>query len=155
MARRYEPKPIDVNLTPMIDVTFLLIIFFMIVSQITQSETDPIHVPRPTNSQARELKYANKLIITLVHDGEGGVARYKVGSRLARDMEVVRTIAEESRRSAEALGERLDVIVRADRDVRYSYVRPVLEAIAKAGLENVNLAAEATSRAPAETEEGA
>jgi biopolymer transport protein ExbD len=130
----------------MIDVTFLLIIFFMLVSQITQSETDPIHVPRPTNSQAREMKHANKLIITLVHDGEGGVARYKVGSRLAMDMDDVRTMAEETYRRAEAIGERLDVIVRADRDVQYRHVRPVLEAIAKVGLENVSIAAEAISR---------
>ncbi|MBN1344988.1 MAG: biopolymer transporter ExbD [Phycisphaerae bacterium] len=146
MARRYEPKPIDVNLTPMIDVTFLLIIFFMLVSQITQSETDPIHVPRPTDSKAREMEYPHKLIITLVNDGEGGVRRYKVGSRLAKDMDTVRAIAEESNRLAEAEGEHLAVIVRADRDVRYEYVRPVLEAIAKAGLENVNLAAETTSQ---------
>lgn len=155
MARRYKPRPVDVNLTPMIDVTFLLIIFFMLVSQITQSETDPIHVPRPTNSKAREMKYPNKLIVTLVHDGEGGVGRYKVGSRLAEDVDVVRAIAEESSRIAEAEGERLDVILRADRDIEYRYVRPALEAIAKAGLDNVNLAAEATSRGSApEAQEG-
>lgn len=154
MARRYQPRPIDVNLTPMIDVTFLLIIFFMLVSQITQSEVDPIHVPRPTDSQAREMKYTNKLIITLVHDGEGGVRRYKVGSRLATDMEQVRAIAEESHRLAEAEGERLDVIVRADRDIRYRHVRPLLETLAKSGLENVNLAAETTNHGLAPAEEG-
>ncbi len=155
MARRYEPKPIDVNLTPMIDVTFLLIIFFMLVSQFTQSETDPIHVPRPTDSQAREMKYPHKLIITLVHDGEGGVRRYKVGSRLAPDMETVRRIAEESNRIAESEGETLAVIVRADRDVQYQYVRPVMEAIAEAGLQNVNLAAEATRQEIGQTQEEA
>jgi biopolymer transport protein ExbD len=146
VARRYQPQLMEVNLTPMIDVTFLLIIFFMLVSQFTQSEADPIHVPKPTDSQAREMKYPNKLIITLVHDGEGGVRRYKVGSRLANDMETVRAIAEESRRMAEAEGQQLEVIVRADRDIRYEYVRPVLETIAKVGLENVNIAAEATHR---------
>ncbi len=154
MARRYQPRPIDVNLTPMIDVTFLLIIFFMLVSQITQSETDPIHVPRPANSQAREMKYPNKLIVTLVHDGEGGVSRYKVGSRPVATVEDVQEVAEGSYKLAEAEGERLEVIVRADRDVQYGYVRPVLEAIAKVGLENVNLAAEASTRHLGETEEG-
>ncbi len=154
MARRYEPEPVEVNLTPMIDVTFLLIIFFMLVSQITQSETDPIHVPRPTDSVARERKYPHKLTITLVHDGEGGVRRYKVGSRLAENMDVVRSIAEESRLAAEAEGEELQVIVRADRDVQYQYVRPVLEAVAQAGLENVNMAAEVTRRGNGLPQEG-
>lgn len=154
VSRRYQPRPIDVNLTPMIDVTFLLIIFFMLVSQITQSETDPIHIPRPTNSQARELKYENKLTITLLHDGGGGVGRYKVGSRLAESVDQVRAIAEECRRMAEAEGQRLDVIVRADRDIRYRHVRPLLEAIIKAGLEKVSIAAEATHRSASAAGEG-
>jgi len=154
VARLYKPRPLDVNLTPMIDVTFLLIIFFMLVSQINQSETDPIHVPRPTDSKAREMKYPNKLIITLVHNGEGGVRRYKVGSRLAESMADVRNIVEGSYELAQSEGERLDVIVRADRDVQYRFVRPVLEAIAKAGLENVSLAAETTSRNLTEGQEG-
>lgn len=146
MARRYEPRSMEVNLTPMIDLTFNLIIFFLLASQFGRSETEPVHVPRPTNSQAREMKYPSKLIITLVHDGTGGVRRYKVGPRLAEDFEQLRSIVQESHRLAEAEGKTLQVIVRADRDVHYRYVRPVLETLAQVGLENVNLAAEVTSR---------
>ena len=48
---------LSANLTPMIDVTFLLIIFFVVVSQIVEVENAELDLPRPDNA-ASELPSA-------------------------------------------------------------------------------------------------
>ena len=45
-ALRDRP-PVAANLTPMIDVTFLLIVFFVVVSQIVEVENVEMELPRP------------------------------------------------------------------------------------------------------------
>ena len=42
LSRIRQPAKIGMNMTPMIDIVFLLIIFFMTVSQITQTLDEPI-----------------------------------------------------------------------------------------------------------------
>ena len=47
MARRLLPASarIEANLTPMIDVSFLLIVFFVLVSRISGGERTPMELP--------------------------------------------------------------------------------------------------------------
>lgn len=45
LRRLHPPTSLGMNMTPMIDIVFLLIIFFMTVSQITQSLDHPIDLP--------------------------------------------------------------------------------------------------------------
>jgi len=46
LAKHHRRSDITFNMTPMIDIVFLLIIFFMTVSQITQVNDEPIELPR-------------------------------------------------------------------------------------------------------------
>ena len=43
--RRFPAASIEANLTPMIDVSFLLIVFFVLVSRITDAEQAPMALP--------------------------------------------------------------------------------------------------------------
>ena len=45
LSRVRRPASLGMNMTPMIDIVFLLIIFFMTVSQITRSLDHPIDLP--------------------------------------------------------------------------------------------------------------
>lgn len=41
---------LEINMTPMIDVTFLLLIFFMTVNQVSKMNTEPVDLPRQQGS---------------------------------------------------------------------------------------------------------
>jgi biopolymer transport protein ExbD len=42
---------LEINMTPMIDVTFLLLIFFMTVNQISETNNEPVELPQLKGSQ--------------------------------------------------------------------------------------------------------
>jgi len=42
---------LEINMTPMIDVTFLLLIFFMTVNQISNTNAEPVELPQLKGSQ--------------------------------------------------------------------------------------------------------
>ena len=77
--RSSQPEPIAANLTPMIDVTFLLIIFFVLVSQIVEVENADLDLPRPEEA-ASELPGDQSRIVINVLRGAGGDA---VGYRMS------------------------------------------------------------------------
>jgi biopolymer transport protein ExbD len=131
------------NMTPMIDVVFLLIIFFMVVSQVVTSEAELVQLPRPTKSKAGEFRGPRKLTISLVGDGQGGITRRKVGPNVARDDVELASMLVETHRGARERGERLHVVLRADRSIEFRHVREVIGMISDAGLEFVDIAAEA------------
>ncbi len=45
LTRRNRPLGFQMNMTPMIDVTFQLLIFFMTASQISQLDKEPVRLP--------------------------------------------------------------------------------------------------------------
>jgi len=136
-------RGIDVNMTPMIDVVFLLIIFFMVVSQVVSSELEVLVLPRPFKSQATEFGGQSKLTVSLSGDGLGGIERRRVGGAVVADDAELRRILMDSGRLARARGEKMPVVLRAERDIHFRYIRRVMSVIAEAQLDFVGIAAEA------------
>lgn len=73
-ARRRRLAGGELDLTPMIDVTFLLLIFFMVAS--TMQSTPSLDLPPAENSQGVES--AGAIVITVL-DGGAGPARLILG----------------------------------------------------------------------------
>lgn len=138
-------RGISVNMTPMIDVVFLLIIFFMVVSQVVSSELEVLGLPRPFKSQATEFRGQSKLTISLIGDGLGGIERRRVGATVVADEAELRRVLMESGRLAKARGDKMPVVLRAERDIHFRHIRRVMSAIAEAQLNFVGIAAEAES----------
>ncbi|MBX3420783.1 MAG: biopolymer transporter ExbD [Pirellulaceae bacterium] len=117
----------SVNLTPMIDVVFLLIIFFMVGTQFSKQERQvDIRLPgiSGTNAanaapQRREVQIAANGMVYL----EGQPVTL---------LELTRRLTDIKRRSPD-----LSVAVRADAQARQLDVVPVLGAINKAGVTNM------------------
>jgi len=55
------------NMTPLIDVTFLLLTYFMLASHFASAEKPDLKLPRPDDSQAVEKIQENKLIINMLY----------------------------------------------------------------------------------------
>jgi biopolymer transport protein ExbD len=61
---------LPLNMTPMIDVVFNLIIFFMIVIDLSQKELEDITLPRASECQQDENPENKRMIVNLNKEGE-------------------------------------------------------------------------------------
>jgi biopolymer transport protein ExbD len=126
--RRTSP---DVNITPLIDVVFLLVIFFMVSTTFDRYSEIRIELPDANADKAQ----VDTEFIDLTIDREG---RYYVERR-----EVVNTSVDTLRRALKkALGERTDVpvVISADARTPHQSVISAMEAARRAGLLRVSFA---------------
>lgn len=129
------PRAVAANLTPMIDVTFLLIIFFVLVSQIVDLESVSLDLPAPPDPATEMARDERRCVINIVPGAPGRASGYRVGNRFyAADTAGVRAM------TGHLLGLYRDmpdlrVNLRADRSTHYQWVQPVLEAVANAARE--------------------
>ena len=130
--RSYQPEPIAANLTPMIDVTFLLIIFFVLVSQIVEVENADLDLPRPQEAASVPPGEQPRIVINVLR-GAGGDA---VGYRLSNQRYMADTAGLEAlARNLAAMYQQnpaLGVNLRADRRTDYRWVEPVFQAVSAA-----------------------
>ncbi|HWC88784.1 MAG TPA: biopolymer transporter ExbD [Pirellulales bacterium] len=124
---------LEFNMTPMIDVTFLLIIFFLLASHFAQQEVQlDLDLPSAASGQPIKESQARRITINVLADGQALLG----GQRLAGP-ELSRRIEFESRQLASP-GEELEVRIRTDRSAPYRDVEPILLACARAGIWKVS-----------------
>lgn len=129
---------VEANMTPMIDVVFLLIIFFMLVSQIQRARLVELELPEIQNAAATAPPRDAVLVINVVPTGTD-TPSYRLGTlefsgdRAGRSA-LTRQLVRERERTADPV-----VLVRADRTEPYERVHPVLQAVSEAGLTRVHL----------------
>ncbi|PQO46357.1 ExbD/TolR family protein [Blastopirellula marina] len=119
----------DFNMTPMIDVVFLLIIFFLVSSHLAKQESQ-MPLPLPTAESGQEIidDQQPKVVVNIAADGSLTLAGHRVPpSGLRERLQVER----------ERSGEQLEVRIRCDRETPYANVKPVMLAATEAGIWNV------------------
>lgn len=120
------------NMTPMIDVVFQLIIFFLVSSHLAKQEVQlKLPLPEAASGEQEADPNAPRLTVNVLEDGTLLLAGRAVKS------------SELSPRLSERLGELgpdVEVRIRSHRDVPYEFVEPLLVACAKAGVWNVTFA---------------
>lgn len=129
------------NATPMVDVIFMLTIFFMLVSTFSSAENIPMDLPKPIASQARATQPPERVVLNCrlenTLDPTNSLPLYSIGPNRPESLAVI------SDRLA-AMKEQtpnLKVIVRADRRLRYADVRAVMQIIADNNIDMLNVAA--------------
>lgn len=127
-----------INMTPMIDITFLLLTFFTLSSHFASAEKVEIALPRPDHSQAVNQRFPDKVILNLVYQGAGAPAALKLG---AFDLNTTEQL--DQYLSPVARHNPLTpVILRADRRLSYGQVRRVMEAVSAVGLSRLQVVTE-------------
>ena len=123
---------IGFNMTPMIDVVFLLIIFFLVTSHFGQQELSvEVELPKAAGGLDEHEQEVNRLTVSIPTDG-----RLFLGSREVTAEELAEILAAEKRRRKEDFQLR----VRAAKTVPYRDVEPVLISAAKSGIRDVQFA---------------
>jgi biopolymer transport protein ExbD len=145
------PTSPQMNMTPMIDVVFQLIIFFMLVNNIISEEAVQMIVPELENPKTRELGPENRITVNLAPQsydpsrpigdlnipGEPSLVKVGLEQYSLDDIEGVTATLKE----VKAANENVEVLLRADCGLFYDEVQPVMQAITSAGIVKVNLVA--------------
>jgi biopolymer transport protein ExbD len=67
----YKPPSLELNLTPMIDVVFLLLIFFMLVSEISSMQTAELSLPYASQAKTDKDKDMSRQLVVNVQESPG------------------------------------------------------------------------------------
>ena len=128
-----RPVQTGANLSPMIDMTFLLIVFFVLVSRITAVEQVPMELPVPTDPASSPADDAPRIVVNLAA-GEFSEPRSVTLDQTAYplDPDGLRSLEFELRRRL-AISPEVQVNLRADRRLDYALVAPVIDTIARSG----------------------
>jgi len=119
----------EINVTPMLDVVFIMLIFFIVTASFTK-ETG-IDINRPSASTV-EVKEQGNILVAITSGGDIWIDKRLVDPR-ALQANIERLRAENPKGS---------VVIQADTDSRNGLLVAVMDAARAAGVDNISLAAE-------------
>ncbi|MGD2107975.1 MAG: biopolymer transporter ExbD [Phycisphaerae bacterium] len=138
---RHSDGVLAFNATPLVDVIFLLTIFFMLVTRFSSAEQVPMELPKPTDSKAEVTSMPERVVINCrladTDDPAGRDVLYSIGPNRPERLSVISDRLAVMKRSMPDL----KVVVRADRRLRYSDVRRVMRVIARHKVRMLNVVA--------------
>jgi biopolymer transport protein ExbD len=129
--RRYSfsEEDSDINMTPMLDVVFIMLIFFIVTSSFVKESG--IDVNRP-DAITTEVKERGNILIAISADGQIWIDKRQVDVR-ALPANIERLHAENPQGS---------VVIQADENSRNGLLVQVMDAARMAGVYDVSIAAE-------------
>lgn len=134
-----EPyEPLAVDMTPMVDAIFAIILFLLVASSFVESMESDTSIQLPTAGKTLKAKAppARPIIVNVRHL-PGGQADYRINNasytfaRMANELSRARVANKDQA-----------VVIRGDRNVRWDHVAQVMRACAQAGIAKVSAAFE-------------
>lgn len=129
-----EVEP-EFQIAPMIDILLVLLVFFMSISttEVLQSNKE---VNLPIAKEAKEAKKTpegGQVIINVTHVAINNATAIELDQKkYAAPADIVNIL-----KAKVSVNPLVRVLVRADKEVRYDYMRQLLEAVGQAGVGNV------------------
>ena len=112
---------VEPNMSPMIDMVFLLLIFFIVAAQIID-EKPKVLIPSAINAKVPEDS-KNRLMITITDD-----EKYFIRQNLVSVEEIKKYLVDEINKNP-----KLRVLIRADQDLKYKVSEKIMNICAEAG----------------------
>lgn len=135
------------NLTPMLDLVLQLVMFFMVVTSFVQEDlSDKIKLP--VAAQAKPLTAKDTNFIFLNVDKTGNVL-VSTGEPKTTDAEIQFYLKQQAKNHPQGEKKALDevtVIIRADREARFTHIHRTMMAIRKAGYHKLQLRAQVADK---------
>ncbi|MCP4590469.1 MAG: biopolymer transporter ExbD [bacterium] len=133
------------NMAPMIDVVFLLLIFFALVTRFASAENVAMELPNPEDSRARGDQPKDRVVINCRLANPGDLGTGVLYSAGPNPPEPLPALSARLAAARQATGE-LKVVIRADRRLPFSAVRAVMRVVAENKIERMNLVAHVGDR---------
>jgi biopolymer transport protein ExbD len=133
------------NITPMIDVVFLLIIFFLVASYFIRSEQSrKVALPTAGLGSVDDSTSQERLTVTVERDGQ-----WSVGGQIEPHDAVFRRIEELAVPvDADPTAGSPEVRIRSDREARFSEIRELIEKCAQNNIRRIRFAVTRPDTAP-------
>ncbi|MDR0327518.1 MAG: biopolymer transporter ExbD [Planctomycetaceae bacterium] len=136
-----KPRGGRFNLTPMIDVVFLLIIFFIVSNNMIQQDSAvAVDLPEAETGTLPQEQQTKRLTVSIPSPG----TIYVGVERMSR--ENLRRLLTECQKD---WGEEAEIQIRTNKDIPYGEIKPILQMAAECGIVNVSFAVSpSTERSP-------
>jgi len=153
MAKSRELDPsnqaVDMNMTPMIDCTFLLLIFFMVVSEMSSLDMEAVSLPYADQARAPEVEPEGRRIVINVHKDDAKKGFVRVQGRNYDKEKLAELIRKEAIRSGEEHDPefakvkiyKLRVLIRCDREAKYETIQWIFDACSRNGVYKTSISA--------------
>lgn len=126
--------PLELNLTPLIDVVFLLLIFFMVSTTFDKQASLKIELPEAVSNNSLAKKQ-EKIDLIISQDG-----RYKINQKkwLNSDFKTLKMALTKAAKQ----NLNIPVFIKADKQVEYQFVVRAMDALQQIGLNHLIFSAE-------------
>ncbi|HIM30348.1 MAG: biopolymer transporter ExbD [Pirellulaceae bacterium] len=131
LTKRKRPTRPNIDITPMIDVVFLLLIFFITVSQISKAQNDPVQLPKLSGTADQQ---PTTLTINIREGGEL-VVDGTVFTESALVGVIIRSLA-----AVDDDPRRVRVVIRADQRALSGAVNRVVTALGRMDITRIRMA---------------
>jgi len=121
LKRTKEPK---MNMTPMMDVVFQLIIFLMLVTEMSKMEIVELTLPKAYKAKDDKNPPPNRVVINLTKDHEIYYMQKQLSVQKLRQL--LHRVAVQSPKEADTGLPTAAVKIRADAHVEYKYVQRIM-----------------------------
>ncbi|MGA1862884.1 biopolymer transporter ExbD [Deferribacter thermophilus] len=128
-SKREKNAGLDINLTPLIDVVFLLLIFFMVSTTFIYTNALKVDLPKAKGDE----QTINKSIVIVINNNNEIFLNEKKISKFA----LYKTLLDLKKKS-----ENLPIILQADKDAKHGTVVYVMDQCKKAGFDRFTIAVE-------------
>ena len=132
-GRKPRERQLPLDMTPMIDIVFQLLIFFLVTAQLSQYSRADLDLPQEAGEKTDAAAEAG-LIINVLADGTFEIASAEVS------IEEIRSLAIDLARESEMKGDTARPLVRADRNAPTASLNKILSTLQKAGIPAVRIA---------------
>jgi biopolymer transport protein ExbD len=122
----------EINMAPMIDVVFLLIIFSMLVTQFSRVDAESVKLPEAVSGEASKPEKIKPLVINIRKDGT-----IIFSNTIHTEQTLKGALAKAIKGQAKA---DVHVLLRSDRKAQWKPARIVLRTCATLGIWKVNVA---------------
>jgi len=122
----------EINMAPMIDMVFLLLIFFMVASHMSKMDRTPVELPVADKSKVAKNAKDRQIITIRSKDQTGEEVEIVMNLRPVEVDEIAPVVAK-----LLAEDENTEVYLRADRYAKHKHVKEVMAACAEGGVANV------------------
>lgn len=128
LKKRYMTKQPELNIIPMIDIMFFLLVFFMLSTMyMVEQKTIPVNLPQATSAT---IDNKTNFTVTLQKDG----TIYLEDKQTDIQSLLIQASQEQKNNPSFA------IIIRADKDINYEKVVAFIDTLKKAGITRFGLA---------------
>lgn len=146
-----QDAAVEMDMTPMIDIVFLLIIFFMIVTELSNLDIEELVLPIAPSAVAQVLAPETREVkINVVIKDETGAGEIKISGETLTKAQLIGKLRQEAElwdkwepnpNKPDEKNSLLEILVRADQGVNAGHIHEIYEACKQAKIYRVRIAA--------------